>query len=110
MAIAAFNDIMAVFATLWLKAQRPVLQECLRYLRQGEVLVVTRLDRLARSLAHLSALDAQLKARAITLQVLDQAIDTTTPHGKMLFGMLAVFAEFDLYSAYYRKGWCGRVR
>ena len=57
--------------------------------------MVTRLDRLARSLAHLSALDTQLKAREITLQVLDQAIDTTTPHGKMLFGMLAVFAEFE---------------
>jgi len=77
------------------RQERPVLQECLRYLRTGETLVVTRLDRLARSLAHLSALDTQLKARAITLQVLDQAIDTTTPHGKMLFGMLAVFAEFE---------------
>src|SRR5262249_35601560 len=77
------------------RQDRPVLREYLRYLRQGETLVVTRLDRLARSLAHLSALDAQLKTRAITLQVLDQAIDTTTPHGKMLFGMLAVFAEFE---------------
>ena len=77
------------------RQERPVLQECLRYLRPGETLVVTRLDRLARSLVHLSALDTQLKARAITLQVLDQAIDTTTPHGKMLFGMLAVFAEFE---------------
>jgi DNA invertase Pin-like site-specific DNA recombinase len=77
------------------RQERPVLQECLRYLRKDEVLVVTRLDRLARSLAHLSALDTQLKAREITLLVLDQAIDTTTPHGKMLFGMLAVFAEFE---------------
>ena len=77
------------------RQERPVLQECLRYLRKGETLVVTRLDRLARSLAHLSALDAQLKTREITLQVLDQAIDTTTSHGRMLFGMLSVFAEFE---------------
>ena len=77
------------------RQDRPVLRECLRYLRKGETLVVTRLDRLARSLAHLSALDTQLKAQEVTLQVLDQAIDTTTPHGKMLFGMLAVFAEFE---------------
>src|SRR5262245_49757335 len=77
------------------RQDRPVLRECLRYLRTGETLVVTRLDRLARSLAHLSTIDAQLKAQQITLQVLDQAIDTTTPHGKMLFGMLAVFAEFE---------------
>jgi DNA invertase Pin-like site-specific DNA recombinase len=77
------------------RQERPVLQECLRYLRKEETLVVTRLDRLARSLAHLSAIDTQLKAREMTLQVLDQAIDTTTPHGKMLFGMLAVFAEFE---------------
>jgi len=77
------------------RQDRPVLRECLRYLRKGETLVVTRLDRLARSLAHLSALDTQLQAPEVTLQVLDQAIDTTTPHGKMLFGMLAVFAEFE---------------
>src|SRR5262245_49538405 len=77
------------------RQERPVLQECLRYLRKDEVLVVTRLDRLARSLAHLSALDALLKQKEVTLQVLDQAIDTTTSHGKMLFGMLAVFAEFE---------------
>jgi DNA invertase Pin-like site-specific DNA recombinase len=56
---------------------------------------VTRLDRLVRSLAHLSALDALLKQKEVMLQVLDQAIDTTTSHGQMLFGMLAVFAAFE---------------
>src|SRR5262245_66460808 len=60
------------------RQERPVLQECLRYLRKGESLVVTRLDRLARSLAHPSARDALLKQKEVTLPALDKALGAST--------------------------------
>jgi len=75
--------------------QRPQLQACLDFVRAQDILVVTKLDRLARNMAHLLALDTRLKALGVELRVLDQQIDTTTPQGKLLFGMLAVFAEFE---------------
>ena len=59
------------------------------------MVVCTKLDRLARSLEHLVALGGEFKALGIDLVVLDQAIDTTTSAGRAMFGMLAVFAEFE---------------
>jgi DNA invertase Pin-like site-specific DNA recombinase len=75
--------------------QRPQLQACLDFVRKDDTLVVTKLDRLARSMAHLWAIDTLLKKKEVMLKVLDQEIDTTTSHGQMLFGMLAVFAQFE---------------
>jgi len=63
--------------------------------RQIDVVVCTKLDRLARSLAHLVVLGGEFRALGIDLVVLDQAIDTTTAAGRVMFGMLAVFAEFE---------------
>jgi len=63
--------------------------------RQVDVVVCTKLDRLARSLAQLVALGGEFRALGIDLVVLDQAIDTTTSAGRAMFGMLAVFAEFE---------------
>jgi len=75
--------------------KRPELQACLKHLRSGDVLVVTKLDRLARSTLHLTQIADDLQTRDIGLKVLDQDIDTTTPTGKLLFNMLASIAEFE---------------
>jgi len=75
--------------------KRPELQECLRYLRGGDTLVITKLDRLARSTLHLTQIADDLEKRRIHLVVTDQAIDTTTPTGKLLFNMLASISEFE---------------
>lgn len=75
---------------------RGQLLACLEYVREGDTLVVTRLDRLARSVSHLCHIAEQLERKNVALVVLDQAIDTTTPTGRFLFHMLAAVAEFEL--------------
>lgn len=74
---------------------RQELQNCLRHLRKGDTLVITKLDRLARSTLHLTQIANDLNKRGIELVVLDQAIDTSTPTGRLLFNMLASIAEFE---------------
>lgn len=69
-------------------ASRPKLDEALRISRSGDQLVVTKLDRLGRSLEHLMALSKQLQAEQIDLVVLDQGIDTSTAVGRMFFQIL----------------------
>ncbi|MDJ0491422.1 recombinase family protein [Rhodococcus qingshengii] len=77
------------------KASRPQLDGVLARLRGGDTLVITRLDRLGRSVLHLITLGAQLRERGIELKVLDQGIDTATAEGRAMFGMLSVLAEFQ---------------
>jgi DNA invertase Pin-like site-specific DNA recombinase len=60
-----------------------------------DVIVVTKLDRLARSVHHLLAVAKELEALGVNLVVLDQAINTTTPSGRLLFHVLASVAEFE---------------
>ncbi|MDQ3879598.1 MAG: recombinase family protein [Chloroflexota bacterium] len=76
-------------------ASRPKLDEALRISRSGDQLVVTKLDRLGRSLEHLMALSTQLQARRVDLVVLDQGIDTSTAVGRMFFQILGAIAEFE---------------
>jgi len=76
-------------------ACRPKLDEMLRSLRPGDQLVVTRLDRLGRSLEHLIALSRDLSDRGIDLAVLEQGVDTSTPVGRMFFQILGAVAEFE---------------
>jgi len=74
---------------------RTALKECLSYLRQGDQLVITRLDRLARSVLDLAQIIHDLEQRKIDLVVIDQHIDTSTPTGKLMFNMLGAIAEFE---------------
>ncbi len=76
-------------------ADRPSLKECRTYVRRGDSLVITKLDRLARSTFHLTQIAEELKQKGVNLVVLDQNIDTSTPTGKLLFNMLASIAEFE---------------
>jgi DNA invertase Pin-like site-specific DNA recombinase len=78
--------------------QRQALQEALNYVRDssGDTLVVTRLDRLARSAGDLHAIVSQLSRKGVGFRCLQQSgVDTTTSTGKLLLGMLAAIAEFE---------------
>jgi DNA invertase Pin-like site-specific DNA recombinase len=75
--------------------KRPQLQACLEYVRQGDTLVVTKLDRLARSTLHLCQIVAELERKNVHLQVLDQNIDTSSATGRLLFNMLGAIAQFE---------------
>ena len=74
---------------------RTALADCLEYMREGDTLVITKIDRLARSARDLHNIVHDLEQRNISLLVLDQSIDTSTPHGKAFLGMMATFAEFE---------------
>jgi len=76
-------------------ARRPELDEALRGLQTGDQLVVTKLDRLGRSLEHLIELSNDLQVRQVDLVVLDQGIDTSTAVGRMFFQILGAIAEFE---------------
>lgn len=64
-------------------------------MREGDQFLVTRLDRLARSVKDLSDLTKHMAENKVDLVVLDQAIDTSTPTGRLLFHMLAAIGEFE---------------
>lgn len=74
---------------------RTKLEECLDYLREGDTLTVTRIDRLARSLRDLQNLVHDLQSKGIELKVTEQPVDTSTAAGKAFLDMLGVFAEFE---------------
>jgi DNA invertase Pin-like site-specific DNA recombinase len=74
---------------------RPALQECLSFLREGDELVITKLDRMARSVLDLAKIADRLRKKDVTLKVLDQAIDTSSSEGKLMFSLLGAFAEFE---------------
>jgi DNA invertase Pin-like site-specific DNA recombinase len=74
---------------------RPGLKACLTYLRPGDVLVVWKLDRLGRSLPHLLAIVADLKARGVAFRSLTERMDTTTPHGEFLFSVFGALAQYE---------------
>jgi DNA invertase Pin-like site-specific DNA recombinase len=76
-------------------SKRDQLQACLDYVREGDILVVTRLDRLGRSTLHLCQISAGLELKGVALKVLKQEIDTTTANGRLMFHMFAMIAEFE---------------
>ncbi|RAI35753.1 recombinase family protein [Rhodoplanes serenus] len=74
---------------------RAELASILEFIREGDELVVTRVDRLARSIGDLQDIVRALKARGATLRATEQPIDTSTAAGKCFLDMLGVFAEFE---------------
>ena len=76
-------------------AKREQLDAALENVREGYVFIVTKLDRLARSVAHLVGIGARLEAKGVGLKVLDQAIDTSSPSGRLMFNMLGSIAQFE---------------
>ena len=74
---------------------RNELTTLLEYMRSGDTLVVTRIDRLARSMRDLQNIVFDLKERGIHLKATEQPIDTSTSAGKAFLDMLGVFAEFE---------------
>jgi len=102
----AAQDIHVDYAS-GAKASRPQLDLVVRLLHDGDTLVITRLDRLGRSMLHLVTLGAQLRERGVGLRVLEQGIDTATAEGRAMFGMLSVLAELqrELIVANTATGW-----
>ncbi len=79
------------------KDSRPALDEMMAAARRREVsaVVVVKLDRLARSVRHLTTMAGELEALCVDLVVLDEAVDTSTPAGRLLFNVLGSIAEFE---------------
>ena len=74
---------------------RPELETLLQFVRRGDVLMVTKVDRLARSIGDLQDIVRALRAKGAALRATDQPIDTATAAGKAFLDMLGVFAEFE---------------
>ena len=75
--------------------RRPVLDQLLMTIETGQVLVVYKLDRLARSMVHFVKLSETLKSKGVGFRSLTESIDTSTPQGRMFVNLLATFAEFE---------------
>src|SRR4026207_1368139 len=77
-------------------AGRPELKRCLDYLREGDTLLVTKIDRLARSTSDLYRIISELAEKGVAFRVVDDpSIDTTSRTGKLVMGILALIAEFE---------------
>jgi DNA invertase Pin-like site-specific DNA recombinase len=74
---------------------RTELETVLSFLRAGDTLMVTRIDRLARSLLDLEGIVRELRAKGVHLKAIEQPVDTSTAAGKAFLQMLGVFAEFE---------------
>lgn len=74
---------------------RTELQTLIEFARKGDTIVVTRIDRLARSIADLAVIVKTLDTKGVALRATEQPVDTSTAAGKAFLGMLGVFAEFE---------------
>ncbi|MDE0696315.1 MAG: recombinase family protein [Boseongicola sp.] len=77
------------------RENRPELEIILDFIHPGETLVVTRIDRLARSMKDLQGIVAKLRERGANIAATEQPVETSTAAGKAFFDMLGVFAEFE---------------
>jgi DNA invertase Pin-like site-specific DNA recombinase len=92
----AEDDIFTDHGASGAKASRPEWDRCLAHLRKGDVLVVTRIDRVGRSLINLLDVVNLLKERGAQLKVLDQPdLDTTSRNGRLVFSILGALAEWE---------------
>mgnify|MGYP000928901106 CR=1 FL=1 len=85
-----FHEELSAVAT-----KRPELDRALEYVREGDTLIVTKPDRLARSTADLLAIARGLEAKGITLRILSMNVDTSTPTGKLMLTVLGGIATFE---------------
>ena len=79
-------------------AQRQELNRALEFVREGDIFVVTKLDRLARSTAHLLSIVEQLEAKKVGLRILDfggSEVDTRSPSGRLMLTMFGAMAQFE---------------
>lgn len=76
-------------------AERARLAAALEYAREGDIFVVTKLDRLARSVAHLVEITAELKRKGVALRIVDMGVDTGTPTGRLFLNLVGSIAEFE---------------
>ena len=77
------------------KQHRPELAAMLRYARKGDIVVATKLDRLARSTKHLLQIVDELQSKDVELKIINLNLDTSTPTGKLMLTMLAGIAQFE---------------
>ncbi len=77
------------------RADRPGLARALEFARQGDCLVVWKLDRLGRSLPHLLSIVTGLRDRGVAFRSLTEQMDTTTPHGELLFSIFGALAQYE---------------
>ena len=85
------------------------LQKAVEFAREGDVLVITKLDRLARSMGDLWAIVRELEAKGVAFKVLDQSgMDTSSATGKLLFNILGSIAEFERVNPHQSEyeSWC----
>ncbi len=76
-------------------SQRAQLEAALDYIREGDIFMVTKLDRLARSVVDLANIAKLLEEKKVDLVVLDQQVDTTSATGRLLFYMISAIGEFE---------------
>ena len=74
---------------------RKALEDALEFARAGDTLVVTKLDRLARSVPHMWEIIGKLQAKGVALRIVNMGIDTNTPTGKLMLNILGGVAEFE---------------
>ncbi len=77
------------------RSDRPVLADAMEFARSGDIVVVTKLDRIARSLAHLTALSASMEERGIGFRSLGESLDTTTAGGRLIYNIFGALAEWE---------------
>ena len=91
------NDVNKIFKEKisGVKRNRPQLIEMLNYVREGDVIVVTKLDRIARSTKHLLEIVESIQEKGVEFRVLNINLDTSTPTGKLMLTMLGAIATFE---------------
>jgi len=77
------------------KNERPGLDEAIKFCRNGDTLVVWKLDRMGRSMSHLIAAIKQFETQGVGFRSLTENIDTTTPGGRLVFHLFGALAEFE---------------
>jgi DNA invertase Pin-like site-specific DNA recombinase len=76
-------------------ADRARLTAALEYVREGDTFAVTKLDRLARSVAHLVEITSELKRKGVALKIVDMGVDTSTPTGRLFLNIVGSIAAFE---------------